>query len=344
MKIKTISVYGLFGRHDHTVNVFEEGLTYLHAPNGYGKSTLVRMISLLFSGRREELMCIPFERMDISFSDGSNLIAERSENGMLIQMQRNELETELTDEDLRTLVGVTYIPPERMFVNIDGRMESAVETYAHRLSGKLRDAKDGHAVMVTACEEDMNDDEIVFRSKDLNAKLNFIRDAGFEMDMPSGLRFPPTRYDLMGSRKEYTDLLQSITGFVERNYHLSESVIVFKDIMNKFLSDKDMAVDDNDSIAFLLENGTNLPLSSLSSGEKQIFVIFYRLLFETLPSSLVIIDEPEISLHVSWQQRIGPMIRDIARLRGLQAIISTHSPQIIHDDWDLTNELRAGRA
>jgi len=344
MKIRNISVYGLFGRHDHCVNVFSDGLTYVHSPNGCGKSTLIRMVSMLFLGRTEELMEVPFERMDITFSDDSSLIVERSENDMLIQMQRSEIATELTSEDLRTIIGTVFIPPERTYTDVEGKMEKAVEVYARCLSGKLKDAKEHHELVVPPYKDDMNDDELVFMSKDLNAKLNFIRDAGFDMDMPSGLRFPPSRYDLMESRKEHLDLIHGVSEFVRRNYYLSESVIVFKDIINDFLIDKEMGVDENDHIVFILDNGVTLPLSSLSSGEKQIFIIFYRLLFETLPSSFVMIDEPEISLHVSWQQRIGGTLKDIARLRDLQIVVATHSPQIVHGDWDLTNELRAGRA
>ncbi|MDR3075105.1 MAG: AAA family ATPase, partial [Candidatus Methanoplasma sp.] len=67
---------------------------------------------------------------------------------------------------------------------------------------------------------------------------------------------------------------------------------------------------------------------------------FYLLLFETRHGSLVIIDEPEISLHVAWQQSLGKTFTDIARLRDFRMIVATHSPQVIHDNWDLSVELR----
>ncbi|NKS79316.1 AAA family ATPase, partial [Rhodococcus hoagii] len=43
----------------------------------------------------------------------------------------------------------------------------------------------------------------------------------------------------------------------------------------------------------------------------------------------MLIDEPEISLHVGWQLAFMPDIQQIARLRDLRFIIATHSPQII---------------
>jgi len=93
-----------------------------------------------------------------------------------------------------------------------------------------------------------------------------------------------------------------------------------------------------------MDNGTALQLSRLSSGEKQILIMFYILLFHATPGSLVIVDEPEISLHVSWQQKLADLFLNICRVRNLQMIVATHSPQIIHDKWDLTVELRPGNA
>ena len=93
-----------------------------------------------------------------------------------------------------------------------------------------------------------------------------------------------------------------------------------------------------------LNDGNGIPINRLSAGEKQIMIIFYRLLFHTKPGTLAIVDEPEISLHVSWQQRMGSLFLDISRTRNIQILVATHSPQIIHDRWDLAKELRAERA
>ena len=51
------------------------------------------------------------------------------------------------------------------------------------------------------------------------------------------------------------------------------------------------------------------------------------------------IDEPEISLHVAWQQEFLHDLEKITDLAKFDVLIATHSPQIIHDRWDLTQEL-----
>lgn len=82
--------------------------------------------------------------------------------------------------------------------------------------------------------------------------------------------------------------------------------------------------------------------SQLSSGEQHEVVFAYRLLFKTRAASLVLIDEPEISLNVAWQQKFLNDLLRIRELSDLGFLIATHSPQIIHDRWDLAQRLGGG--
>ena len=69
-------------------------------------------------------------------------------------------------------------------------------------------------------------------------------------------------------------------------------------------------------------------------------MMLYELLFKVKPDSLVLVDEPELSLHILWQQMFIRDLQDIIRLADFDVLIATHSPQIIHDRWDLTVELQ----
>jgi len=82
-----------------------------------------------------------------------------------------------------------------------------------------------------------------------------------------------------------------------------------------------------------------VPLTALSSGEQHQLVLFYELLFVIEPGSLVLIDEPEISLHLSWQVDFLEDLQEISRLADLDFLIATHAPSIIEDRWDLVVEL-----
>ena len=78
-----------------------------------------------------------------------------------------------------------------------------------------------------------------------------------------------------------------------------------------------------------------LNAKSLSSGELNIVTILYYLIFETTRGSIVLIDEPEISLHVVWQEQLSVLIEKIMESKpGVQVIIATHSPFISSSDED----------
>jgi predicted ATP-binding protein involved in virulence len=89
-----------------------------------------------------------------------------------------------------------------------------------------------------------------------------------------------------------------------------------------------------------LSNTKNLSPKDLSSGEQHELVLLYELLFKVQPNSLVLIDEPELSLHVGWQIQFLKDLQEITELAGLDILMATHSPDIIQDRWDLTVELK----
>lgn len=87
------------------------------------------------------------------------------------------------------------------------------------------------------------------------------------------------------------------------------------------------------------ESPRPIPLASLSSGEQHELVLVYSLLFTVASQSLVMIDEPELSLHVRWQRRFLADLNRIASLSGIRFLVATHSPQIIDEWWGATTEL-----
>ena len=86
--------------------------------------------------------------------------------------------------------------------------------------------------------------------------------------------------------------------------------------------------------------GPEIDLEMLSSGEQHELVLLYDLLFGTKENSLIMIDEPELSLHVAWQREILNDLQEMAHLSNFHALLATHSPQIIGDRWDLAVELK----
>jgi predicted ATP-binding protein involved in virulence len=75
--------------------------------------------------------------------------------------------------------------------------------------------------------------------------------------------------------------------------------------------------------------GNEFDITGLSSGEKQLFLRALALKFLEVNNSVILIDEPEISLHPQWQKKIIDVYESIGK--NNQLIIATHSPHIIGD-------------
>ena len=117
-------------------------------------------------------------------------------------------------------------------------------------------------------------------------------------------------------------------------------VRLFKVILNEHFFFKKIVTDQHSGIsAYDIDNGIPLKLSELSSGVQHELVLIYELLFIVNDRAVILIDEPELSLHVGLQRRFVDDLRKIQELRNLQFVIATHSPQIIGEKWNLIEEL-----
>jgi predicted ATPase len=89
-------------------------------------------------------------------------------------------------------------------------------------------------------------------------------------------------------------------------------------------SGKDIELHDRD-IKASGNNQEEISLEDLSSGEKQLLRIFIDALLAN--GQPIIIDEPELSLHIDWQRRLLGILRRLAP--ASQIIVATHSPEIL---------------
>ncbi len=78
-------------------------------------------------------------------------------------------------------------------------------------------------------------------------------------------------------------------------------------------------------------NNEILNFPQLSSGERQVIYILLKVAIANKNNALILMDEPEISLHLSWQEKLLTQIREINP--NSQIIIVTHSPAIVMNGW-----------
>ncbi len=74
MRIRNISIVGLFGIFDHEIPLFQrEPITIIHGPNGVGKTSLLKLITGSLRPSPRLLRSVPFERLGLRFDDDSTL-------------------------------------------------------------------------------------------------------------------------------------------------------------------------------------------------------------------------------------------------------------------------------
>jgi len=97
----------------------------------------------------------------------------------------------------------------------------------------------------------------------------------------------------------------------------------FLKILKEFITDKDFTFLNGN---LTVQKNGFVPISKLSSGEKQLIILFSEALLQRQEPYIFIADEPELSLHVAWQRKILPAIRQLNP--NAQLIVATHSPEV----------------
>jgi len=125
--------------------------------------------------------------------------------------------------------------------------------------------------------------------------------------------------------KEKLSVLEELSGRIE----------ILLGVLNKKFTNKTVAISRDAGLAIYGTNGKPIPVSALSSGEQHELVLLYDLLFKVKPNTLVLIDEPELSLHISWQKGFMDDLLEIIRVAQFDVLMATHSPYIVGDRSDL---------
>lgn len=86
----------------------------------------------------------------------------------------------------------------------------------------------------------------------------------------------------------------------------------------------------NSALVFQLDSDV-ISLEQLSSGEKQLLLILLKVFLQEKKPAILLMDEPEVSLHISWRQQLLDALRRLNE--NCQIILSTHSPSIFAKGW-----------
>ncbi|CRM86325.1 putative bacteriocin export ABC transporter, lactococcin 972 group [Pseudomonas sp. 22 E 5] len=150
--------------------------------------------------------------------------------------------------------------------------------------------------------------------------------------------------NLVGKSRESKELASSATGALKvyrdalkerRDFQASIFAKIDKyfDAVNAFLEQKELHYVPDSSrrvpkVGLKFKDGAWSSIRVMSSGERQLLTMLYAVT-KMSSDSLVLIDEPELSLHIDWQEEL--LSKMMGQLGGRQIIVCTHSPSIASD-------------
>jgi predicted ATPase len=141
-----------------------------------------------------------------------------------------------------------------------------------------------------------------------------------ESAQPSAL---PTIYDVI---KPFVD---SLSARLNAYRPVHDSIQAFVQIVNGFLHDKRVEFFVGRGLSIVTPEGQSLSPAALSSGERQLVLLFSNLLVVSKQNTLFIVDEPELSLNVKWQRQLVKNLFGFTKGTNIQFVLATHSIELL---------------
>ncbi len=270
---------------------------------------------------------------------------------------KNVKEKQLSSEILSFLTSdeiVSFIRADRL--QAEEGNESVIDSCASKLKNLMETAQDESAALSQKLDAtfpirlfERLEQQKRFSSTNIQARLSGIQDKRRNY-MHYGLihsedNLMPDKSTSLNSSNEYLGVLdlyiEDALGKLSPFQILHQKIDLFESILKeKILAFKNVVIDRENGFYFRSLSGDVVERNSLSSGEQNQIVLLFNLIFDLATQKVILIDEPEISLHVAWQQTFLDSLKKIQKINEYEkVIIATHSPQVISKNWPLTYDL-----
>jgi energy-coupling factor transporter ATP-binding protein EcfA2 len=303
--LNSIDIKRIFKEKDFIWDMSED-INILIAKNGVGKSTILKLINACICDDKELIEEYNNPSINLTFSQYYTNDIE------------NEKPTYLTIKNNKTSKNIKSV---------------LIDTFDNKLNHSTNSKTELDCMISDLSEEfsnyhDLIDTNIKKESEEIIKKIN-------EIDISKAS---------IEELQEYQQLKIQENKIQDSKY---KQILLFQKIINIFFNhtNKEIIIDDvliqNPKVPFIIkfkdknidtpvdENEELEFISKLSSGEKQILIIFLNIVIQGNNPFILLMDEPESSLHVEWQ---AILIENIKKLNSnIQMIIATHNPIILLD-------------
>ena len=288
MKIKRFIGKKVWGYMDFDIS-FNDGLNFLIGVNGTGKTTILRLLKGLLHSSLDDLKEIAFQ--EVCAIDDNNVKSEASKNTKYLTFNNKKIDLSKPSED-----GFRFVSGASIFLELN------------RLNNYSNDALEQVRTMFYNF---VRTNVIVRNRMDVKFRESVLRlSKNGNDDLAEKLHKLDDDYS-----KKINELNAPITRFVKS--------------VNLFFreNDKELQMDDSGEIIITItDKKETVSIFDLSSGEKQLIIMFAHIAVRH-KSSVFIIDEPELSLHLSWQYKFADALQTANP--DAQFILATHAAGII---------------
>lgn len=367
--LSIIRIERLYGLHSYELDLHPEKSPYLFitGPNAYGKTSLLRMLSSLYHQDFKSLSAIAFDRFELVFTDDFTIIVTQqrfyanSDDSDEVLPQRIELSFEssknngapevfLWASDNEGNIGLNnmtaYLASHPIYMITDNRLYlGGTNSVGNSLQSNMRQfLQDLERKLNAELQQGMLDEQVAISEEYYHEKLNNLHP----------LIDSVIKYGLVGKNP--------IPSFSDEKAAFCNSCIVAfenalqgevidgiarldafcKIIENYSFAKKGLELSPYFGFRFKADDEMSSILSfeQLSSGERHIVLMNYDILFDVEDEALVLIDEPELSLHLEWQGQFMENLNELVGVRkDLQYVICTHAPEMFGYDWGLSADL-----
>ena len=309
MKIKNLHIEEYNGLEKLDINFESEGkvldLIVLAGINGSGKTRVLESIRYWFEMFRSKAVNV-------------ELFYEENEREVLKSLMNSEGLTEI-EKEMQKEIEYTDCLRNIKFYNYDYRHNKTENrNYNSKIISKSFEKLKIFPKLIYVPTE-INFEEIKKAQTNLKKEYNFINivDSYEIKDIPS---YIATRISKVANEEE------NLTMGQVRKKVFAEINGIFE-ILELDVKLSEISKDENSMPIFTDSSGKKLGINELSSGEKQLFLRTLAIKMLEPENSIIMIDEPELSLHPKWQQKIVDVYRKIGR--NNQIILATHSPHIL---------------
>ena len=331
MTIRQIEVKDFWGKYnikwelDPCVNI-------LTGINGAGKSTLLDIIAYITIGgklpkslvKKTSMVKIKFDEDDATIT---NIVFNDSYLNLTRKAQDNEVLKELQED-----VELDFANTSRKSRLNSLMLNASISHVTTKSKGRIPSSKFLQELNVDVIS---TFDEPISYIED-KTKWDLLHDEGVWSSLDKELHELQEQYSYYIGNLANTIENMVISGIqpdMESLMSLYAPKNLFIKTINELFESTGKVIDTNNSkLSFrIVEDDLPISIYELSSGEKQMLYILWKVLLHNQKPYILFLDEPEISLHIDWQESLIGKIRLLNP--NCQVIIATHAPSVLLDGW-----------